>query len=300
MPDSDKDTTSTGDQNKTRIVTRSQSKKEAEMEARLEALLNEARQPKLPPYDSKKLDLWFRRVETEFAALGIVDDSAKYFAVLRALDGPTTEEVADIMDNPPAEDKYLNLKEKITERLGVSKKDKLRQVIKGIYLGGKKPSQLLREMKSLSTGVLPDDALHGLWVEKLPTELRAFLAMSDDLSLEQLANMADRIIPEICHNNTIMAVTGKPHKDTSLPLVTALIERIEYLEKTVADLAAQFRSFKLSNRRSRSHSRGRSLNRSDICYNHQRYGHNTRNCRPPCAFLSQNQQNQENNDRCRQ
>lgn len=288
--------------------TRSQSRKETsraetiiKMEG-LEALLRDAHQPKLPTFDAKKLDLWFIRVETEFAASGITEDDVKYYSVLRALDGPTTEEITDILGSPPDQDKYVNLKNTLVERFGVSQKDKLRQVLKGIPLGEKRPSQLLREMKSKAANALTEEALHGLWVEKLPRGLKAFLAMSDDLGLDQLAKMADRIYPEIPQDNAAMAVTTNPRSDTSAPLVSALLTRINNLEKTVAEILTEFKELKLkeSKPKYKSHSRSRSRSRQPstdgLCRYHRKFGDDARFCKLPCTFRSQEQ---ENIDRCR-
>lgn len=268
---------------------------------KIEALLRDVRQPKLPAYDPTKLDLWFIRVETEFAAFGIEDDNIKYYAVLRALDGPTTEEITDILSQPPAQDKYTSLKNTIIERFGVSKKDKLRQVLKGIPLCSKKPSQLLREMKNKAAGILPDDALHGLWVEKLPTSLKAFLAMSDDMNLEQLAKMADRIHPEISQDNCVMAVATNTCDDVSATLLSALLVRLDRLEKSVVELSTEIKSIKFKEHRPRPRSQSRSssqqTNLNNICHYHRKFGINARLCKPPCTFRPSDQ---ENSDRCRQ
>lgn len=292
----------------TKVQTRSKSSKQdtthnvekGNMEDRLEAFLRDYRRPRLPAYDPKKLDLWFIRVETEFAALGIEDDDTRYFAVLRAIDGPTTEEITDVLNHPPVQDKYSFLKNTIIERLGVTKKEKLRLVLKGISLGTQKPSQLLRLMKNMAAGILPDDALHELWVEKLPTELRAFLAMSDDLQLDQLAKLADRIMPEITQTNTVMAVSPGNRNDISSSLLSAMLSRLDNLEKTMADLLVQLKSLKTSQHGNRSHSRGRSSSRSstgDLCFYHRKFGDNARRCTTPCSRSSPNQ---ENDNRCRQ
>lgn len=61
-------------------------------------------------------------------------------------------------------------------------------------LGDKKPSQLLREMRELAVGNAKDDIIHSLWLQRLPDNIKPMLAMSENLDLNTLAEMADRII----------------------------------------------------------------------------------------------------------
>lgn len=52
-------------------------------------------------------------------------------------------------------------------------------------------------MRELARLNLTDQAIDKLWTEKLPPSFKPFLAMSDDLGLDELARIVDQINPVI-------------------------------------------------------------------------------------------------------
>ena len=78
--------------------------------------------------------------------------------VVSALDG------TDILANPPAEHKYETIKNKIIAEFTDSQERQIRKLINELELGDKKPSQLLRQMKTLAARQITDDVLKTLWL----------------------------------------------------------------------------------------------------------------------------------------
>lgn len=119
------------------------------------------------------------QLESEFSTYRIRSDEQKYYAVLRHLDEATADIVADILENPPESEKYENLKRTLILRLTDSEEKQLRTLLSDLVLGNKKPSQLLREMKSLAGDRVSDDLLRTLWVQRLPSRMQELLLIFD-------------------------------------------------------------------------------------------------------------------------
>lgn len=189
------------------------------------------------------------------------------------------------------------LKKTIFERFGVCEKTKLRQLLSGIPLHSKKPSQLLRDIKNMALNNLTDAAIHELWIEKLPPELLPYLVMSDDLQLDQLAKMADRIISRLCLSKPVMSTSVPQHSD-SLPFeLSSIHTRLSHLEKTIINLSQDFKTFKSKSSSSRPRGSSLSTTQDGMCFYHKKFGNLARRCTSPCTFA---QQSQENPKRCQQ
>lgn len=133
---------------------------------------------KLPPFWKNDPELWFIQVDAQFNAKGIRRDHSKYYHLLTALDIEALQQVSDIVRSPPEQDKYITLKAHLIERFTESKERQLHRLLTDLELGDKKPSQLLREMKTLATGIVPDDLLRSLWMKRMSNNVRCILSVS--------------------------------------------------------------------------------------------------------------------------
>ncbi|GFS49854.1 enzymatic polyprotein, partial [Trichonephila inaurata madagascariensis] len=73
---------------------------------------------------------------------------------LSALDENILEFIEDIFADPPPENKYIALKSALLSRLTDSEEAKLKKLLVDLELGDHRPSDLLRQMKSLADGIL--------------------------------------------------------------------------------------------------------------------------------------------------
>jgi len=112
---------------------------------------NEFRLLKLPTFWRKQPKLWFAQIESEFIVYRIRSDDIKYNSVIRHLDEGLIS-ISEIIENPPTTDKYNHLKNVLINRFTDSEEKRLRQLLAGIELNDKKPSELLREIRQLSRG----------------------------------------------------------------------------------------------------------------------------------------------------
>ena len=98
--------------------------------------------------------VWFAQVEAQFATRcpPIEADLTKYNYMVAALDNTATDEVEALILSPPAQDKYPAIKSALLKAFGKtqSQKDNELHVLSLSSLGDRKPSALLRQIRSLN------------------------------------------------------------------------------------------------------------------------------------------------------
>ncbi|RLU21744.1 hypothetical protein DMN91_006120 [Ooceraea biroi] len=247
-----------------------------------ETFVAEFRNVRLPTFWKKRPALWFIQLESEFTAYRVHSDDIKFSAIIRHLDEETMTAVADALESPPASDKYTHLKSVLIERFTDSQEKQLRKLLLGIELGEKKPSVLLREMRTLSGANATDGLLRTLWIQRLPERIQELLTMFDEASLTKLADCADKAWEHSTHSvATTLNVTPS---DNALQTLT---QQVQELIKSVTALQTRDRDesskWKLSRSRQRSTNRSKTPQRGGECYYHRRFGNKARKCEPLCS-----------------
>ena len=242
-------------------------------------------QLKLPPFWPKDPALWFAQIESQFTTRGITVSRTKFDYVVSSLSPEYATEVRDLLLNPPAEQPYEVLKRELTNRTSVSEQKRLQQLLTTEELGDRKPSQVLRRIQQL----LGDKAtsmdatfLRELFLQRLPANVRMVLTPSaGDLNLEQLAQLADRIV-EVSPTPTIAAT------DTTTQWTAQVTELTRRLDELTTQMASAVNTFSRRPRRSPSPARRRQSTATDnttterLCWYHRKFGEAAKKCQPPC------------------
>lgn len=260
---------------------------------------------RLPPFWRQNPRLWFAQFEAAIAASKISEDQ-KFNLVVPLLGNSDLEQIGDIILHPPSTGKYSTLKERLIPTYQESDHRQLQKLLSGLELGDQKPSQLLRRMRDLSGKLLSDEALKLMWLNQLPTQVRAVLSVNTESTLEMLSAMADKMM-EHFEPATVAAVSksslavneGQINTITTLH-INSLSRQIEKLTLEVAELRnQQYSSYRRPRQnsahrgRSRSHSRQRINNARKpgdtdwLCRYHYRFGNGARKCESPCSFTKQ-------------
>lgn len=243
---------------------------------------------KLPPFWTHNPKLWFLQIESLFALSGISRDETKFRYIVANMDTNICEYVSDIMFNPPnGTTQYCAIKERLLSAFGESDESRIRKILNGLNLGDQKPSQFLQRLKNLASNQIGDNVLKSIFLEQMPEQARAILAVAD-ASLTNLAEQADKII-EVLKPTTICAVSTKVHQNTSFNLspdpkidpVQQLMNEVKTLSSRVEQLSIRGRSHERS--KSRSKFRSKSRNR-EWCWYHNHFGSNATKCTNPCTF----------------
>lgn len=253
---------------------------------------------RVPPFWPDDPALWFAQVESQFTLSRITTDDTKFCYVVGQLDHQYAAEVKDVITTPPATGKYDKLKAELIKRLSDSQQKRVKQLLMHEELGDRKPSQFLRHLEGLAGPTVPKDFMTTLWSSRLPQSIQTVVASQTDLSLEKLAELADKvheIAPPIPH------VAEINPSSSSSPAYDLLTKQISALTRQVASLSAQVKKQDRNRGRSRSPPRYRKYDRSRSrsrpkqpppnhphCFYHFTYGANAKKCTQPCTYLAEN------------
>ena len=229
---------------------------------------------KVPLFWPKEPALWFAQIEAQFSLNNITQDSTKYHYVVANLDANNASEVKDVITNPPEQGKYERIKSELIARSSISAEQRIRRLLEGEKLGGRKPSQFLRHLRNLGGTAVNDTLLRTLWLSRLPVNAQAILTTQSEASLDNAAVLADKIC-EVVRPQVAAVNQLSTNED--------LRQEIEALRQQVSKLV------NAGDSRGRSRSQSRSRSRQEgVCWYHNRFGDNANKCTPPCKFSSEN------------
>lgn len=238
-------------------------------------------QIRIPPFWPEKPAIWFAQVEGQFAIMRITDNAERFYHILTSLDRQYAAEVEDVLTGPAD---YNKLKSELIKRLSVSRENKVKQLLMHEQLGDRKPSQFLRHLQHLAGPGIPQDFLKTIWTSRLPTGMQPIIASQSSLSLDELAELADRV-------NDI-ATSAQYVAAASLSPLDELTRQVAELTKQVSALSAhanrrpRSRERRQQNHRDRSSSRRTQSNyrRHPVCWYHHKHGSQAQKCIKPCDF----------------
>ncbi|XP_077974625.1 uncharacterized protein LOC144430507 [Styela clava] len=153
---------------------------------------------KIPQFWIHSPLLWIRCVESAFSRADITSETRMFDEVLAVLDSSIIEKIgADLLDIS-ATNPYTELREALVKNYAPTEDQMISSFLNSGDLGDQLPSDLLKKLKLL---INPDHRgdpfaralLKKLFLEKLPKAMQSILVASDDDSLEELAEKADKI-----------------------------------------------------------------------------------------------------------
>lgn len=251
---------------------------------------------KIPPFWTDKPEMWFFQVEAQFKIANITSEETKFNYLVAQLEPRYIENIWDIIKGDKT-NKYTAAKERLLATFTESESKKIKKLLTGLELGDMTPSQLLRQMRSLSGGsdVVSDKVLRTLWLDKMPSNIKSILIVSDEsLEIEKLAIMADKIVEMSPRTPELSEVQRKPSQ------MDELITRISSLENQIASMSVH-RCSRSPNRQSpiRNRTRSRSRRKFDpngkLCFYHFHYGKKCypEKCVQPCSWKHSENQSQQ-------
>lgn len=240
---------------------------------------------RVPPFWPEKPELWFCQLEGQFHLNGITQDNTKFWYVVSNLESRYAAQVEDIITSPPASGKYVTLKNELVKRLSTSQQQKLKQLLEHEEIGDRTPSQFLRHLRNLAGTTVHEDFLRTLWLGRLPEIMQAILAAQADLTLDKVAEIADKIkethSPRIQVNAVSQSVSAV---DELTQQVKQLALKVEELSRSRPEFRERYRSRSRSSTPYR-HSGAESHSQGEFCWYHARFGDNAKKCRSPCTYV---------------
>ncbi|XP_064486643.1 uncharacterized protein LOC135398971 [Ornithodoros turicata] len=267
---------------------------------------------KLPQFFDRNPAVWFIQAEAQFHLAGVTSQLTKFYHVTSALTPTAADEVYDVLANPSPTTPYDQLKQALLQRTTSSSRSRLQQLLSAEELGDRRPTQLLRRMRQLlgdNSATMDDVLLRELFLQRLPQNVQMVLATAANMSLDQLATLADAVV-EVA-TPSIAATAAPQHPVLPTPSAAASPSGSPQLEdlcrefRALASLIAashappqqtrqpyRRRRFSRSPRRyspSRSNSRDRDGSlATTICWYHRKFGAEARHCLLPCSWQQGN------------
>lgn len=242
-----------------------------------------------PPFYPQKPALWFHQLEAQFSLANITSDERKYAYVVGNLDPQYASEIDDIIESPPAVGKYTTIKAELIKRLSASKERKVKQLLMHEELGDRKPSQFYRHLLNLAGTGVPEEFLRTIWASRLPPSTQTIIAAQPRASLEEVAELADRIQDVV--NPQVAAATPAPallapsrSDDLMVTQIAALTRQVEALTTRVERMSrSRGKSYTRSHHRSRSRSHS-NYKKHPTCWYHFKFGDKASKCTQPCDY----------------
>lgn len=243
--------------------------------------------PRIPQFWRDSPKLWFAHFETTIAHSKISNEN-KLSLVVAQLEKTDFEQISDIIMAPANENRYTLAKERLISIYEESEGQKLHKILNDMDLGDQKPSQLLRRMRNLAHGMIPDSTLRLLWINHLPPATRAILSINKEDNLESLATMADKMNQQAREVNSVCTCKNQAGSSSSCADAYDHQRAIEELTQEVAALKAQRSNrYNYNTRQSPRYQNRqfiRSSSHSQICFYHQKFGKAARKCQSPCRM----------------
>ena len=151
---------------------------------------------KLPVFWADHPRGWLQQAEAQFAVRNVTADNTKYHYVDAALDQATALRVIDVLEDPPQHNEYDNLKRRLTDIFGLSRRQRAGQLLDiGLHsLGDRRPSQLMDEMLALLGSHKPCMLFESILLRCMLEDIRLQLATSSFDDLRALAKNSRRVL----------------------------------------------------------------------------------------------------------
>nr|VZI01907.1 unnamed protein product [Spirometra erinaceieuropaei] len=231
----------------------------------------------LPEFWQHAPELYFIRIESAFYSANVTKELAKYHKLVEVLPANIISQVQPLLVKPPADAPYSALKAEILRLNAVSDRQRYPPLIKEESLGDRKPSELLRRMRTLLGDMQVDEKLvKEMFLERLPADVQTILASgSQDLTLSHLAEMADRMIevqrfqpPSVAQISTSSSTVNEQ-----------LLQQMSTLANEIASLKLQLARLTCSRSPSRHRSRSRPRT-ANLCWYHANFAAKARKWKP--------------------
>lgn len=234
---------------------------------------------KLPEFWKAEPEMWFAQAEAQFILANVTRDDTKFYHIVAKLEQSVICHITDLVSNPPQQDKYKKIKERLISRFALTPETRLERLLGSSDLGDMRPTHLLAKMQELATSLnVNEDLLKMLFLQRMPQHIRPVLTISDG-TLPKLAEMADKLteLPRVA------SVSSVP-----TPISNAVSSEVEDFKQQMEVLSTEIRRLKqnpVNRRRTRSASRSRSTSvATELCWYHQKYGQQAEHCKQPCQF----------------
>ncbi|XP_055527546.1 uncharacterized protein LOC129720140 [Wyeomyia smithii] len=114
---------------------------------------------KLPEFWKSDPVMWFAQADAQFTLAGIQNDQTQFFHILAKVDQTVLRHILNLVAQPPNENKYKAIKDRIISRFELSMQVKLEKLLGSCDMGDMRPTHLLAKMQELAIGLNVNEEL---------------------------------------------------------------------------------------------------------------------------------------------
>lgn len=173
----------------------------------------------IPTFIAADPIFWFTLVESIFTSHETTNVRDKFNAILLALPNhlrleakPFLSRLANITDDNTAEREvlYEELKKKIISITSLSEEHRLQELLHGVQIGTRSPSQFLNHLRNLQGDAGDRDSkyIRLIFLQNLPTDIRNIIVSQQKENLDDMATTADLLWQK--PNGSIAKIFGEP------------------------------------------------------------------------------------------
>ena len=152
-------------------------------------------QMKVAPFWPDAPVAWFASIETQFLLRRVTSEVDRLCLTAGALDKETTKKVVHLINTPDPVAPFTALKAALLASHHLTDYQKVELLLAMDSLGGRKPSELLADMLEMCPAGQEGNVFFvGLFLQRLPREIRVLLSHEDHSNLRVLAARADRML----------------------------------------------------------------------------------------------------------
>lgn len=269
---------------------------------------------RIPAFWPDHPELWFIQLEAQFALQRITSETTRYRWVIANLEPRYATEILDLITTPPENNPYSTIRLALITRLTESRQARLHQLLAGQELGDRRPSQMLRHLRSIDASV-PENIVRTVWLDHLPEAVRAVVTTQMEMPADQLGQIADSVfdvvgnvrIAAMSNQRTDLQNNNRPGIIQAAPITDnqSFLPQVSAIEGHVAELARQVTAFITHDRRSnRSQNRPQAVqqnnndvNNGRLCWFHFRFRERARKCIEPCSWTGADARQNQGNSR---
>lgn len=228
---------------------------------------------KLPPFWPDSPAAWFMSAEMQFQLRGITAQTDRFCLIAAALDKESLKRVMHVLSNPDPATPYDVLKEALVVSHQLNNFERVQLVLAMPPLGARKPSQLAADMlEACPKEEVKSMFLIGLFLQRLPRELRLLLGTEDHKDIRVLAARADQLIAYNRHQDHDRVAAINPTSETDAA-------------SDSTETVAAVRPFKPKGKQPGNNNKPDNTGEApQLCYFHYRFGAKSRKCKQPCTW----------------
>ena len=183
---------------------------------------------KLPPFSESNPELWFGKAESQFILRGIKDDTTKFHHIYSMLSEKASNEIEDLLLNPPKTGKVEAMKSRLMQKFSRSQFSRDTELLNQRSLGDLRPSEMWSKFKRLNKdhNNLTSSFVRAYLINMYPPEVRTAIANMSFPDNEEMAKAADKMLemktPSI--NAIHSGVTAEVEAGDGLPEIDAVFK----------------------------------------------------------------------------